>query len=99
MALIKQPITLDHRFQTQLEMALKFEAVAIGALQCLHHEARLDTNVNSYYKNLLFYVHQNVLCIAALILQKLPQLQRSSNSWALRIKDLIEKKSIHYQGN
>jgi len=73
------------QIQKQIELAFKLEVVSIGCLSCFELEARIDATINSYFKNLFFQVHQNVLCFAQSILAKLSPALLSANKWADRL--------------
>jgi hypothetical protein len=74
------------------------ETIAIGLIQFYHllapDHATIDskTTVNTYLKNLLFYIHQNFLVILQVMLSRM--LKKQGNFWAENIQKMVDSK-IH----
>ena len=84
----KNKQVIDAIMETQ-----KLELVSISFLQFLSFENSLDQSLWVPFKNLLFFIHQNLLILNKLLLERLPK-SGKPNSWAAKIKKICESKLI-----
>lgn len=65
--------------------AQKFEAISIGIVQFYHllayEQTTIDTqtSVNTYLKNLMFYIHQQFLIVISITLSRI--VVKKSSNW------------------
>ena len=55
--MITASLSHDVKLTRELTYSLKMEVIAIGTLSCFELESRMDPSINSYFKNLFFYLH------------------------------------------
>jgi hypothetical protein len=90
---IKDPILKQVMLKAQ-----KFEAISIGIVQFYHllayEQTTIDTqtSVNTYLKNLMFYIHQQFLIVICITLGRIVQ-KRQSN-WEVQLSKTVETKIL-----
>jgi hypothetical protein len=76
----------------------KLEAISIGIVQFYHllaiEQTTIDTltSVNTYLKNLMFYVHQQFLIVISITLARI--VTKNVSSWEGQLKTLIAEKGL-----
>lgn len=79
--------------------AQKYETIAVGIVQFYHllayEQTTIDTqtSVNTYLKNLVYYVHQCFLAIAQITLSRILGESGKASKWALRLKEQVSQKA------
>lgn len=73
--------------------AHKIELLSVSLLQFFSFEGNLDQSLWIPFKNLMFFLHQNILILNKFLLERLPKTGKP-NLWAGKIKKLIESKLI-----
>jgi len=48
--------------------------------------------INSFLKNLFFYVHQNFLIVIQIMLSRMPTKGKASNLWASTLQKILNEK-------
>ena len=78
--------------------AQKFEAIAIGIVQFYHllayEQTTIDTqtSVNTYLKNLMFYIHQKFLIVICITLSRI--VQKKQSSWETTLQKIVDTKIL-----
>ena len=78
--------------------AQKFEAIAIGIVQFYHllayEQTTIDTqtSVNTYLKNLMFYIHQKFLIVICITLSRI--VQKKQSSWESTLQKIVDTKIL-----
>lgn len=79
--------------------AQKYETIAIGIVQFYHllayEQTTIDTqtSVNTYLKNLVYYVHQCYLAIVQITLSRIVGAQGKTSKWASRLREQVNVKA------
>ena len=83
--------------------AQKYEAIAIGIVQFYHflayEQTTIDnqTSVNTYLKNLMFYIHQKFLIVISITLARI--VHKNKNSWESQLRKLVDTKILKKMKN
>ena len=91
--MIKDPVLKQIMLKAQ-----KFEAISIGIVQFYHllayEQTTIDTqtSVNTYLKNLMYYIHQQFLITISITLSRII-LKRSSN-WEKQLRSTVDSKIL-----
>ena len=78
--------------------AQKFEAISIGIVQFYHllayEQTTIDTqtSVNTYLKNLMFYIHQQFLIVISITLSRM--VVKRSSSWEVQLGRTVDTKIL-----
>ena len=78
--------------------AQKYEAIAIGIVQFYHllayEQTTIDTqtSVNTYLKNLMFYIHQQFLIVISITLSRI--VNKHASSWEAQLKKTVDGKIL-----
>lgn len=75
----------------EINQAHKLETISVSFIQFMSFEGVLDKGLWIPFKNLIFFVHQNVLVQYKFLLERLPESSKS-NSWAIQLMKLLESK-------
>lgn len=70
--------------------AMKLQSIVIGYTYFMSNIFPYDSLVKNTFKNLNSYVHQNYLIIILFFLQRLPSELRSSNTYAITLKEKLK---------
>jgi len=76
----------------------KLEAISIGIVQFYHliayEQTTIDTltSVNTYLKNLMFYIHQKFLILTSITLSRI--IAKGVSSWEETLRQIIATKSL-----
>jgi hypothetical protein len=65
--------------------AQKLETISVSLIQFLSFESGLEKPMWTPLKNLIFFIHQNILTQHKFLLERLPFASKS-NSWAMKIE-------------
>ena len=91
--IIKDPVLKQIMLKAQ-----KFEAIAIGIVQFYHllayEQTTIDTqtSVNTYLKNLMFYIHQKFLIVICITLSRI--VQKKQSSWESTLQKIVDTKIL-----
>ena len=78
--------------------AQKLEAISIGIVQFYHllayEQTTIDTqtSVNTYLKNLMFYIHQKFLIVICITLSRI--VQKKQSSWENSLQKIVDTKIL-----
>ena len=78
--------------------AQKYEAIAIGIVQFYHllayEQTTIDTqtSVNTYLKNLMFYIHQQFLIVISITVSRI--VNKRASSWEAQLKKTVDGKIL-----
>ena len=84
-----------HNNQTKHEINLNYmyEAISVTFIYICSIYKKINKDLISSLKTLIFYIHQNCIIITNLILQRIPD-EYKNNIWYIRLKNIIFAKSI-----
>lgn len=91
-------VVKEPSFKQILLKAQKLEAIAIGIVQFYHmiayEQTTVDTltSVNTYLKNLMFYVHQKFLIVIGIAVARI--VAKGVSSWEEQLKAIVAEKSL-----
>ena len=78
--------------------AQKLEAISIGIVQFYHllayDQTTIDTqtSVNTYLKNLMFYIHQQFLIVICITLTRI--INKKQSSWERQLRSTVDTKIL-----
>ena len=85
----------EKTMKKEIDIAQKLETISVAWVQFLAQELKVDKTLHAYFKNLMFYVHQNFLLLIELILQRLPAPSKK-NVWAANLKKTVQMKNARH---
>ena len=85
----------EKSMKKEIDVAQKLETISVSWIQFLAQELKVDKTLHAYFKNLMFYVHQNFLLLIELILQRLPAPSKK-NVWAANLKKTVQMKNARH---
>ena len=96
--IVAYQVIKDPQLKQIMLKAQKFEAISIGIVQFYHllayEQTTIDTqtSVNTYLKNLMFYIHQQFLIVISITLSRMV-LKRQS-SWEINLSRTVDTKIL-----
>lgn len=96
--IVAYQIIKDPTLKVEMLNAQKLEAIAIGIVQFYHllayDQTTIDTqtSVNTYLKNLMFYIHQQFLIVINITLSRI--VQKSASTWETQLRTTVENKIL-----
>ena len=74
--------------------AQKLETITISLIQFLSFDYPMQENLYVPLKNLIFFIHQSLLCQVRFLLERLPESSKKNNTWAKQLTQICESKQI-----
>jgi hypothetical protein len=74
-----------------LKMALVLEYVVVIMLNTFSNDPKLHKATQLQYKNLNYYIHQNILLLIDVIIEKLPE-KEDKKEWMSNLRSIIDSK-------
>ena len=84
----------EEKLVRTINNAMKLQSIVVGYTYFMSNLFPYDSLLKNTFKNLNTYIHQNYLIIALFFLQRLPSELRSSNSYAISLKDKLKENKI-----
>ena len=96
--IVAYQVIKDPQLKQIMLKAQKFEAISIGIVQFYHllayEQTTIDTqtSVNTYLKNLMFYIHQQFLIVISITLSRM--VVKRSSSWEVQLGRTVDTKIL-----
>ena len=101
--IVAYQVVKDPTLKQAMLKAQKFEAIAVGIVQFYHllayEQTTIDTqtSVNTYLKNLMFYIHQQFLIVINITLSRI--VHKQASSWETQLKSIVDHKILKKLSN